>query len=113
MLHRLRMFVVFPLAVMCLTVFCRCGEIQAASTEKKSTPVAPVSPRLPAPVNVNVTVNVRVSHDTKVDVRIEAPCAPVIGSLQLPDFVQQFLGSFFKTPTKPAPNGSSSRSPSP
>lgn len=101
MMRRLGMFVVFPLTTVCLAIFCPFGAIQAAPTEKKPESVAPASPKPVAPVNVNVTVNVRVSHDTKVDVRIEAPFTPVIGSLQLPDFVQRFVGGFFKTSDAP------------
>ena len=75
----------------------------AGAAEKKPAPPAVEHAAPLAPVNVNVIVNVRVSHDTKVDVKIEAPFMPVIGSVQLPDFVQHFLGGFFKPVAKDAP----------
>lgn len=82
-----------------LAVLCPAGAGLAAPAEKAAAQSAskPVSP-----VTVNVNVNVRVSHDTKVDVKIEAPFMPVIGTVQLPDFVQHLLSGFFKMPSPPA-----------
>ena len=82
-----------------LAVLCPAGVGLSAPAEKAAAqpPAKPVSP-----VTVNVNVNVRVSHDTKVDVKVEAPFTPVIGTVQLPDFVQHLLSGLFKMPIPPA-----------
>ncbi len=100
MASRVRMLVVLSSAMAILAI---AGSAPAA---EKSVPPAAASQAKPvAPVTVNVTVNVRVSHDTNIDVRIEAPVTPVIGSIQIPDFVQNLLTGFLKpsSPTQPKP----------
>jgi hypothetical protein len=110
MMQRFGWLVAFPLALACLTI--GSGRMSRAAEPGKKAEAAAPAPKPVSPVSVNVIVNVRVSHDTKVDVRIDAPFTPVVGSLQLPDFVQRMVGSLFKTPdapaTKPGPDGNPS-----
>lgn len=69
----------------------------AASAKDVALAKDPVAQPVAKPVSpITVNVNVRVSHDTQVDVKIDAPVTLVIGTLQLPDFVQSLLGGLFK-----------------
>ena len=102
MICRLRMLSVLVSTVALLVAFCPAGVGRAAPADNAATRSADSPAKPVSPVSVNVTVNVRVSHDTKVDVRVNAPFTPIIGTLQIPDFVQKILGGFFKSPDSPA-----------
>jgi hypothetical protein len=76
---------------------------QAAPADKTAVRSAAPVAKPVSPITVNVNVNVRVSHDTRVDVNIGAPFTPIVGSVQIPDFVQHLLSGFFKAPASSTP----------
>jgi hypothetical protein len=99
MICHFRTLLVVCLAVACLATFCLPGASPAAAADKTAATPPAKPPHPPVAVNVNVVVNVH----TNVNVRIDAPFTPVVGSVQLPDFVQRFLAGFFDRSAKATP----------
>jgi len=109
---RLRMFAIAFWVAACLAGPSLAGTKEAAPT-KQAQPVEKVvkaavvksaeSQPVPAsPVNVTVTVNVTVNRNIDVEVSANLTPIPIIGSVQLPDFVQRLIEGFIK-PTGAAP----------